>query len=133
MIVTSDEVFEVVCEKEENKKQKTNVELFATQTRKRKANVSKTAEQEIGEDTDENADILEDDSDSSNESNDYSDSEDERPSLPPSFKFPPSTENESYGYLKFVWSEFNPSVQEKDLQGCYFGLIYFSDEKRKKG
>ena len=32
-IVTSDEVFEVVCEKEENKKQKTNVELFATQTR----------------------------------------------------------------------------------------------------
>ena len=29
-IVTSDEVFEVVCEKEENKKQKTNVELFAT-------------------------------------------------------------------------------------------------------
>ena len=133
MIVTSDEVFEVVCEKEEDKKQKTNVELFAMQTHKRKANVSKTAEQEIGEDTDENADILEDDSDSSNESNDYSDSEDERPSLPPSFKFPPSTENESYGYLKFVWSEFNPSVQEKDLQGRYFGLIYFSDEKRKKG
>ena len=32
-IVTSDEVFEVVREKEENKKQKTNVELFATQTR----------------------------------------------------------------------------------------------------
>ena len=43
-IVTSDEVFEVVCEKEENKKQKTNVELFAMQTRKRKSNVSKTVE-----------------------------------------------------------------------------------------
>ena len=24
-------------------------------------------------------------------------------------------------------------MQEKDVQGCYFGLIYFSDEKRKKG
>ena len=43
-IVTSDEVFEVVCEKKENKKQKTNVELFAMQTRKRKSNVSKTVE-----------------------------------------------------------------------------------------
>ena len=87
----------------------------------------------MDEDIDENIDILEDDADSSNESNDYSDSEDERPSLPTSFKFPPSTENESYAYLKFVWSEFNPPVQEKDVQGRYFGLIYFSDEKRKKG
>ena len=87
----------------------------------------------MDEDTDEDADILEDDSDSSNESNDYSDSEDEGPSLPPSFKFPPSTENESYAYLKLVWSEFNPPVQEKDVQGCYFGLIYFFDEKGKKG
>ena len=24
-------------------------------------------------------------------------------------------------------------VQEKDIQGRYFGLIYFSDERRKKG
>ena len=72
-------------------------------------------------------------SDSSNESNDYSDSEDKRPSLPTSFKFPPSTENESYAYLKFVWSEFNPPVQEKYVQSGYFDLIYFSDEKRKKG
>ena len=72
-IVTSDEVFEVVCEKEENKKQKTNVELFATQTRKRKSNGRKIVEQDIDEDiADENIDILEDDSDSSNESNDYS-------------------------------------------------------------
>ena len=132
-IVTSDEVFEVVCEKEENKKQKTNVELFATQTRKRKSNVSKTVEQEMDEDKDKNADILGDHSDSSNESNDFSDSEDERPSLSPSFKFPLSTENESYAYLKFVWSEFNPPVQEKDVQDCSFGLTCFSDEKRKKG
>ena len=71
-IVTSDEVFEVVCEKEENKKQKTNVELFATQTRKRKSNGRKIVEQDMDGDIDENIDILEDDSDSSNESNDYS-------------------------------------------------------------
>ena len=103
------------------------------QTRKRKSNGRKTVEQEIDEDIDENIDILEDDSDSTNKSNDYSDSEDKIPSLPTSFKFPLSTENESYTYLKFVWSEFNPPVQEKDVQGCYFGLIYFPDEKTKKG
>ena len=132
-IVTSDEVFEVVCEKEENKKQKTNVELFAMWTHKRNSNERKTVEKEMDEDIDETIDILEDDSDSSNESNDYRDSENERTSLPTSFKFPPPTENESYAYLKFVWSEFNPQVQEKDVQGCYFGLIYFSYGKRKKG
>ena len=86
----------------------------------------------MDEDIDENIDILEDDSDSSNESNDYSNNEEKRPSLPISFKFPLSTENESYGYLKIVWSEFNPPLQEKDVQVRYFGLIYFSDEKRKK-
>ena len=47
----------------------------------------------MDEDKDKNTDILGDDSDSSNESNDFSDSEDERPSLPPSFKVPLSTEN----------------------------------------
>ena len=98
-----------------------------------KSNVSKTVEQEMDEDKDKNADTLGDHSDSSNESNDFSDSEDERPSLPPSFKFPLSTVNESYAYLKFVWSEFNPPVQEKDVQDCSFGLIFFSDEKRNKG
>ena len=45
------------------------------------------------------------------------------------FHFP---QKMSYGYLKFVCSEFNPPLQEKDVQVRYFGLIYFSDQKRKK-
>ena len=97
------------------------------QSRKRKSNRSKTVEHEMDGDTNKNVDILEDDSNSSNKSSDYSYSENERPGSPTSFKFPPSTENESYAYLKFVWSEFNPVVQEKDVQGRYFSLIYFSD------
>ena len=48
-IVISDEFFKVVCEIEENKKQKTNVELFATQTPKRKSNGRKTVKQDMHE------------------------------------------------------------------------------------
>ena len=82
-------------------------------------------------DADKNIDILEDDSNSSNKSNDYSYGEDKRPSSPTSFKFPPSTENESYAYLKFVWSEFNPPVQGKDVQGRFFGLIFPIKREKK--
>ena len=77
----------------------------------------------MNEDKEENIDRLEDDSDSSNERNDCSDSEDERPSLRISFTFQLSTESESYAYLKFTWSEFNPPVQEKVVQGRFFGFI----------
>ena len=106
-MITSDEVFEVVCEKEQNKKQKTKVELFATQTHKRKLHGKKAEEQDMDEDLDENIDMLEDDSDSSNKSNDSSDSEDKRSSLPASFKFPPSTD--STPSLSRFWEDFVPT------------------------
>ena len=47
--------------KKKTRNKKTNVELFATQTPRRKSNGSKTVKQEMEKNTHENIDILEDD------------------------------------------------------------------------
>ena len=47
-------------------------------------------------------------------------------------EFLPTCE-EGYAYLHSVWDELNPPLQEQNIMGKYFGLIYYSDKSRKKG
>ena len=47
-------------------------------------------------------------------------------------EFPPTCEDEGYAYLHPVWDELNPPIPEQNIIGKYFGLIYYTDESRKK-
>ena len=47
-------------------------------------------------------------------------------------EFPPTCEDEGYAYLHSVWDELNPPIPEQNIIGKYFGLIYYTDESRKK-
>ena len=48
-------------------------------------------------------------------------------------EFPPTCEDDGYAYLHSVWDELNPPIPEQNIIGKYFGLIYYTDESRKKG
>ena len=46
--------------------------------------------------------------------------------------FPPKSEHQAVIYLQNVWSEINPPVLEKDLQGPFFAAIYYPHFSKKK-
>ena len=47
-------------------------------------------------------------------------------------EFSPTCDDEGYAYLHSVWDELNPPIPEQNIIGKYFGLIYYTDESRKK-
>ena len=63
--------------------------------------------------------------------NEFESSSDEsRPEHDEISLFPPKNDHDAYTYLHSVWEELNPPVEERDLQGKVFAVVY-KDERNK--
>ena len=134
-LVTSDEQFQLAIEEakkkeeKEAKKQAKKAKLQNKQSATKAKKKSKTAENLSKEDTRDDEDlpqVIEEDEESELES----DSDDEQQPHEEKVLFPPSNESDGYEYLTTVWDEINPPVDEKEIVGKVFGVIYY-DMKNK--
>ena len=115
-----------------------NVEDFEEDTPKKHKKPNQSRKQNVATICDDDNDEEKEDDESNRsdkdnelcESDKSNDEEDDYENISP--LNPPLNERQGLIHLRNVWSELNSPVSEKELQGRFFGAIYYADMHKKK-